>query len=308
MIKPYKMKQNFQNGALTTTKATLIGLIAIILWSALVALIKSVSDSFGPIGGAALIYSLATAFLLVTIGFPKLKTFPKKYLWVGSILFVVYEICLSLAIGYAHDGRQAIEVGMINYLWPTFTIIASIIFNKQRASYLVIPGFILSILGIFWVLGNGKAFDLPLMLANMQDNPISYFLAFLGALVWSAYCVVAVRIAEGKNGITFFFMLVAITLWLQYFIMGKSDFNFTIQSVIYLLLAASAMGFGYAAWNVGMLHGNVIVLATASYFIPIFSAFIAAIMLNTSLSFGFWQGVIMVCAGSILCYLSTKKR
>ena len=103
-------------------------------------------------------------------------------------------------------------------------------------------------------------------------------------------------------------MLVAITLWLQYFIMGKSDFNFTIQSVIYLLLAASAMGFGYAAWNVGMLHGNVIVLATASYFIPIFSAFIAAIMLNTSLSFGFWQGVIMVCAGSILCYLSTKKR
>lgn len=308
MIKPYKMKQNFQNGTLTTTKATLIGLIAIILWSALVALIKSVSDSFGPIGGAALIYSLATAFLLVTIGFPKLKTFPKKYLWIGSILFVIYEICLSLAIGYAHDGRQAIEVGMINYLWPTFTIIASIIFNKQRASYLVIPGFILSILGIFWVLGNGKAFDLPLMLENMQDNPISYFLAFLGALVWSAYCVVTVRIAEGKNGITFFFMLVAITLWLQYFIMGQSDFNFTIQSVIYLLLAASAMGFGYAAWNVGMLHGNVIVLATASYFIPIFSAFIAAIMLNTSLSFGFWQGVIMVCAGSILCYLSTKKR
>ncbi len=302
------MKQNFQNTSLTTTKATLIGLIAIVLWSALVALIKSVSESFGPIGGAALIYSLATTFLLMTIGFPKLSSFPKKYLWIGSLLFVIYEICLSLAIGYAKDGRQAIEVGMINYLWPTFTIIASILFNKQRATFLVIPGFILSVLGIFWVLGDGKALDIPLMLNNIRDNPVSYSLSLIGALVWSAYCVITVRMAEGKNGITFFFLLVALTLWLQYFMMGKGEFHFTIQSFIYLLLAASAMGFGYAAWNVGMLSGNVIILATASYFIPIFSAMIAAIMLNTSLSFGFWQGVMMVCAGSILCYLSTKKR
>lgn len=302
------MKQNQSNTPLTSTKATLIGLMAIVLWSSLVALIKSVSESFGAIGGAALIYSLATTFLIVTIGFPKLRTFPKRYLILGSILFVAYEICLSLAIGFAKDGRQAIEVGMINYLWPTFTIIASILFNKQRASFLVIPGFVLSILGVFWVLGNGKAFDLPLMIANIEDNPLSYFLAFIGALIWSAYCVITVRMAEGKNGITFFFLLVALTLWVQYLFFGKTAFNFTFQSSLYLLFAASAMGFGYAAWNIGMLHGNVIVLATASYFIPIFSALIAAMMLHTSLSFGFWQGVIMVCIGSILCYLSTKKR
>lgn len=293
---------------MTHTRATLIGLIAIVLWSSIVALIKSVSESFGAIGGAALIYSLATAFLVMTIGFPKLSSFPKRYLWLGSILFVAYELCLSLAIGYANDGRQAIEVGMINYLWPTLTIIASIIFNKQRASMLVIPGFMLSILGIFWVLGNGKAFDLPLMLSNIKDNPLSYGLSFMGALIWSAYCVITVRIAEGKNGITFFFLLVAITLWLQYLWFGQGEFHFTIQSSIYLLCAASAMGFGYAAWNVGMLYGNVIVLATASYFVPVFSAIIAAVMLSTSLSFGFWQGVVMVCAGSILCYISTKNQ
>lgn len=301
------MKSNFSHESLTSSRATFIGLIAIVLWSSLVALIKSVSESFGPIGGAAMIYSLATLFLMMTIGFPKLKTFPKRYLCWGTILFVAYEICLSLAIGYAKDGRQAIEVGMINYLWPTLTIIASILFNKQRASWWVIPGFILSILGVFWVLGNGKAFDLQLMLSNMQDNPLSYSLSFIGALIWSAYCVITVRMAEGKNGITFFFLLVALTLWIQYFWIGNQDFHFNLQSSIYLIFAASAMGFGYAAWNIGMLHGNVIILATASYFIPIFSAVIAAIMLDTALSFGFWQGVMMVCAGSILCYLSTKK-
>ncbi|VTP64336.1 Aromatic amino acid exporter YddG [Leclercia adecarboxylata] len=54
-----------------------------------------------------------------------------------------------------------------------------------------------------------------------------------------------------------------------------------------LLLAAMAMGFGYAAWNVGILHGNVTVLAAASYFIPIISAVLAAFMLDSHPDAGF---------------------
>jgi hypothetical protein len=34
-------------------RATLIGLMAILLWSAIVGLIKNVSEGFGPVGGAA---------------------------------------------------------------------------------------------------------------------------------------------------------------------------------------------------------------------------------------------------------------
>ncbi|MOA43049.1 Aromatic amino acid exporter YddG [compost metagenome] len=66
------------------------------------------------------------------------------------------------------------------------------------------------------------------------------------------------------------------------------------------------MGFGYAAWNVGILHGNVTILAGASYFIPVFSAALAAMLLRTPLPLSFWQGASMVCAGSILCWLATR--
>ncbi|MOA49439.1 Aromatic amino acid exporter YddG [compost metagenome] len=66
------------------------------------------------------------------------------------------------------------------------------------------------------------------------------------------------------------------------------------------------MGFGYAAWNVGILHGNVTILAGASYFIPVSSAALAAMLLHTPLSLSFWQGAAMVCAGSILCWLATR--
>ncbi|MNR56957.1 Aromatic amino acid exporter YddG [compost metagenome] len=83
---------------------------------------------------------------------------------------------------------------------------------------------------------------------------------------------------------------------------------FSYPGCIYLALAACAMGFGYAAWNVGILHGNVTVLAGASYFIPVLSAALAAALLQTPLSFSFWQGASMVCGGSVLCWLATRGR
>lgn len=292
---------------MTKTKATLIGLIAIVLWSFIVALIRVVSENFGAVGGAALMYTVASIFLLFSVGFPTIRHFPKKYLIMGAILFVAYEVCLALSIGYAHNGRQAIEVGMINYLWPTLTIIASILFNRQKTTWLVVPGFMISMVGITWVLGDESGLNIGLMLVNIQDNPISYFLALVGAMIWSAYCVVTAKYANGKNGITLFFILVALTLWIQYGFVGTNDFNFTLKSTIYLLLAASALGFGYAAWNIGILHGHVMLLATASYFIPIFSAFFAALVLNATLSRGFWQGVVMICVGSLCCFIATRR-
>ena len=224
----------------------------------------------------------------------------------GSVLFVAYELCLSLSIGYAHTGRQAIEVGMVNYLWPTFTLVAAILFGGQRATLLVVPGFILSMLGICWVLGGNQGLDLPVMLANIQDNPLSYGLAFIGALIWAAYCTVTTRIAEGRNGVTPFFMLVALALWVKVLLGGHAaELSFSVPALVYLLLAAAAMGLGYAAWNVGILHGNVTVLAGASYFIPVLSSALSAALLRAPLPPSFWVGAALVCAGSILCWRAT---
>ena len=69
-------------------KATLIGLIAIVLWSTIVGLIRSVSDSLGVTGGAALIYTLASVFLLLSVGWVRLRDFRRRYLIWGSVLFV----------------------------------------------------------------------------------------------------------------------------------------------------------------------------------------------------------------------------
>lgn len=291
-----------------TNKATLIGLAAILLWSSIVGLIRSVSEHLGPTGGAAMMYSLASVFLLLSVGWVRLGEFPRRYLAWGSLLFVAYELSLALSIGYANTARQAIEVGMVNYLWPVFTIVAAILFNRQRSNWLIVPGVALSIVGICRVLGGEQGFDAAGMLANVRDNPLSYGLAFGGALIWAAYCVLTARIANGKNGVTLFFILVSLALWTKYALQGGGRMDFSVDAVPYLALAAAAMGFGYGAWNVGILQGNVTILAGASYFTPVLSAALSSVLLHTPLSWAFWQGAAMVCGGAILCWLATRAR
>ncbi|ENX6801974.1 EamA family transporter, partial [Escherichia coli] len=55
------------------------------------------------------------------------------------------------------------------------------------------------------------------------------------------------------------------------------------------------------------LHGNVTIMAVGSYFTPVLSSALAAVLLSAPLSFSFWQGALMVCGGSLLCWLATRR-
>lgn len=287
-------------------KATLLGLLAILLWSSVVGLIRSVSEGLGAIGGAAMIYSVSAVFLLLALRMPNLRLFPRPYLLLGSLLFVSYEICLSLSLGYANTRLQAIEVGMINYLWPCFTVLMALVFNGQKAKWWLLPGLLLSLFGIGWIMSGEGGWSPAQMLENVRSNPLSYSLAFGGAVIWALYCNLTKKIAQGHNGVVLFITLTALALWLKYAFSSESGMQFTLPVTLTLLCAGMAMGAGYAAWNVGILRGNMTLLATASYFTPVLSAVFAALVLNTALTANFWQGVVMVTAGSLICWRATR--
>lgn len=239
----------------------------------MVGLIRGVSEGLGPVGGAAAIYSLSGLLLIFTVGFPRIRQIPKGYLLAGCLLFVSYEICLALSLGYAATRHQAIEVGMVNYLWPSLTILFAILFNGQKTNWLIVPGLLLALVGVCWVLGGDNGLHYDEIINNITTSPLSYFLAFIGAFIWAAYCTVTNKYARGFNGIS----------------------------------AAFTLGFAYAAWNVGILHGNVTIMAVGSYFTPVLSSALAAVLLSAPLSFSFWQGALMVCGGSLLCWLATRR-
>ncbi|MGG7446923.1 aromatic amino acid DMT transporter YddG [Kosakonia oryzendophytica] len=292
---------------MTKKRATLIGLLAVLLWSTMVGFIRAVSEGLGPVGGAAMIYSISGLLLIFTVGFPRLRAIPRHYLIAGSVLFVSYELCLALSLGYADTRQQAIEVGMVNYLWPSLTIVCAILFNGQKSTLLVVPGLLLALVGVCWVLGGDSGLNIADIQRNIISNPLSYALAFAGAFIWAIYCTVTTKYANGANGITLFVLLTAATLWVKFALTPQPAMLFTLPVVMKLVMTGIALGFGYASWNIGILHGNVTVLAAASYFTPVLSSALAAFVLSAPLSFSFWQGALMVCAGSLLCWWSTRQ-
>ena len=142
------------NFASSDNKYTFYGVIAILLWSTVTGLIRDLSELFSPIAGAAMMYTVSALFLMSVMGIPKIKDYPKRYLFIGGGLFVTYEICLALSLGMANSRLQAMEMS------------------------------------IAWCIAGDQGISLSLLLSNISDNPITYSMAFSAAFIWAIYCVV----------------------------------------------------------------------------------------------------------------------
>ncbi|MGK0149682.1 aromatic amino acid DMT transporter YddG [Pseudomonas putida] len=285
--------------------ATVCGLVAIVMWSTAAGLIRSISEVFGPIGGAALIYSLGAMLLLVLLGKPRLRGASAFYLVSGGGLFVLYEVCMSLSLGYAKNHQQAIEIGVVNYFWPCLTMVLAVFMNGQRTTWLLAPGTFLAVFGILWVV-SGNGLSLQGLTSSVASNPVAFGLALACSFAFAMYCNVT-RLYGGKgNQIVLFFILTGAVLWVKYVLSDETLGQFTPGNCIELTVAVLAVAGGYALWNTGITKGNLTLLATASYFAPVLSSAFAAFWLNTSLTIQFWQGALLVTVGSLICWHATR--
>ena len=295
---------------MTKNLATLIGFSAILQWSTIIGLLKKVSSSIGADLAVLFMYSFSAVLLFALFRTPNLKQIPRKYLFGATALFVVYEICFSYAIALAQNAQQAIEISLVNYLWPSMTILMLILFKELKFNKWVILGLGINLAGVFYIQTGNGATDLAAVISHMQSNPLSYGLAFIGASLWSLYCVMTKKYSQGHNPISLFFIATSLVLWLKILILHPEQLTHIVQidatTLMYMLMVSTVTGLGYAAWNIGINRGNITMLVTLSYFSPIFSPIMSMWILQTPLSKTFWLGAIMVTLGSFVCWISTN--
>ena len=291
-----------------TQLSTLIGMIAIPLWSVSIGFIRSVSEIFGPVAGAAMIYTTSGILGALVLGLPRFRELKRPGIWYNGLLFVAYEISLALAIGLAHNRDQALELGMINYLWPSVTIVFAVLTRQQRGSWLLAVALGFCLFGIGWVMKGDNELSLHFILQNIQDNPLAYIYAFAAALLWGLYSVVTRHFDSGKSAVPFYFLATAAVLWIKYTISDGPalvlHWNGLGQIVIFAAMSAAA----YACWNRGVCRGNILLLATASYFTPVLAAILTCLWLGIQPSIEFFFGVSMITAGSLLCWWATRRK
>lgn len=292
---------------LSPQASTLIGLAAVIMWSASIGLFRSISELLGPLGGAAMIFTASGIFASLAFGL-RVKDFSPVYLWGGGALFVAYEISLAFAVGLAHSRAQSLELGMINYLWPSLTVLLAVLTRQQRSSWLLLPAVLLCLSGIVFVMKGDGDWSAAVLWGNVQGNPLAYGFAFAAAFIWAGYSLVARIHGKGKNAVPLFLLTTAALLWIKFAFSDAPAISFSLAGIGQVLLLGLLTSAAYSCWNFGVQRGNITLLATSSYFTPILSMLLGSLWLGVKPAHAFLYGVLMVTAGSFLCWWATRTR
>ena len=294
--------------SLTSTQATLIGLFAPICWGMSVSLVRGIAEGFGMAQGQFFLYCVATICVFFIVGLPDFHRIDKRYLYFGIPTANLSSLSFCLAIFTSSGGAQTMEVGMVNYLWPSLTILFAVLFNGVRTRWWLYPGLLVAFGGIIVILSGDKGFSLTEFVARFAENPVSYLLALVAAVTWAGYSSMTRAWGNGINPSTIIFAvdtLVFLVLWLLD--IGSQPVAASAHGLMSVIFGGIAVGMAYVVWTLGMSKGNITVLAAASYFAPVLSCVFATFWIGAELNSSFWMGVVLVVVGSLLCWDATGR-
>ena len=144
---------------------------------------------------------------------------------------------------------------------------------------------------------------------DSQRNPaVPYLLVFAAAVCWSLYTNLAKRwLGEGdSNGVALFLLGGGLVLGiLRLFSPETSTWDLpTFIRLAYVVLCPAFLA--YTLWDLGTRKGQLILLAALSYFTPLFSTLVSALVLDTTISPQLWLGAGLIVLGAVLSQVGIR--
>jgi drug/metabolite transporter (DMT)-like permease len=292
---------------------TLLGLTAILLWSTTVAFSRSISEHVGPLLSGASVYLAAGLILACQLvikdrSLKRLRTLPPKYLFGCGALFVICNLALYLGLGLASNRYQTIEVGLVNYLWPSLTILLSLPILARRASLGLIPGTLVAFFGVYLVMTMGTWISWGSFSANLLSNPRAYGLGIVAAVSWALYSNLARRWGgPGSDGAVVVFVLATGVAFLALLPLHPAHGSLTPRVVGEIGYLGLATAVAYVSWDTAMRKGDVVLVAACSYLTPFFSTVVSSFYLGVLPGLSLWLGCVLIIAGSFLSWHSMER-
>ena len=238
-----------------------------------------------------------------------LLNLPRPYLLGCGSLFVFYTTAIYIAVGLAKDREQVLEIALVNYLWPTLTILFSLPLLKQRASLWLLPGTGLALTGVFLVMTPGAQISWASFREHLQTNPVAYALALAAAISWALYSNLARRWSEPENegGVELFVPAAGLVL-LALRLLTTEPTGWSLQAVGEASGLAVITTLAYLLWDLAMRRGNLLLVVACSYFTPMLSTLVSGAYLKVSPSPRLWVGCLLLVSGSVVTWRSVSER
>jgi drug/metabolite transporter (DMT)-like permease len=293
--------------------ATSGGLLAILLWSTTIACSRSLTESLGPMSSASFVFllggSLGLSGLAVQgrLAWARIASAPRHLLVCGG-LFVAYMACLYGALGLARDRSQVLEVGLLNYLWPMLTVLLSVFFLRLHVSLLLVPGTACALAGIVLTMAQEQGLSWSGLSRHVAATPTPYLLGLGAALTWALYSNLS-RVWGSRadaSGVFLFMIATGVILGSAALWTHESP-RWTARGCAELGFLAVVSSLGYLLWDVAMRRGDMVLVATASYFTPFLSTLSSSLYLGVRAGPRLWLGCLLILGGAVLCKLAVHQ-
>lgn len=290
---------------------TICGLLAIIFWSSSVAIIKSLSPKVGSVFPTAFVYTSGGLTLLCWDYFSENKfsflSFPRKYLLTCGSLFLICMLTFYLAVGLANSSEAVIGVGLVNYTWPSLTLIFSIPILNRRAKPMLILGILLASFGVFLAVNSETS--LKGFLTSIKVDLLAYILAIIASATWALHSNYSVKLAgETKGNAISIFMLATGLIVLPYYLYFEKIPEIDLRSAIELIVLAATNTLAYLFWDLGIRKGNIILVSSFAYLTPLLSTLWTCLYLGLPISSKIISACLLIIAGAIVCSKSLESK
>lgn len=286
----------------TTNRATLIGIISVLLW-ALLALFTATAGAIPPFQLMALTFAVAFAGGMVVLvlrgreGLAELRQPLAPWMTAFLGLFGYHALYF-----YALQNAPVGEASIICYLWPLFIVLFSAMLPGERLKARHIGGAVLGFAGTALIIlakdgavgGNGSV--------------LGYVAALGCAFVWSGYSVLNRRFQATPSGMLVGVCgAVAAAALLCHLAFEQSVSPTGLQWAAVLALGLGPVGLAFLAWDHATKHGNISLLGTLSYMAPLISTALLVLTGAAPASLSLALAALLVIGGAVLATgLSSK--
>ena len=278
--------------------------LCIFLWSLLGIFVKFAQSNLDHY--QYMFYSSIVSFLSLLILAIFNKSATKVFSYSKKILLVLFalgflDFIFYLLLYYGYHNGNSLEVLVIQYTWPIFIVVLSLIILKEdftkRKLFAVILGFI----GVSLVITKGDISSFSLESIDVL------LIVMLSAFCFALFSVLSKKVTiNATNAVMVYFFAASI----YSFISMQTFSNFTVPQgkdwISILVNGILINGISYVFWIKGLKIFDASKVAPFTFIIPILSAFFLILVFDEPILLVYFIGLAFVIAAGLINSLKLK--
>jgi drug/metabolite transporter (DMT)-like permease len=196
---------------------------------------------------------------------------------------------------FALQNAPAVEANLLNYLWPLLIVLLSALLPNERLRWFHLLGAFFGLIGAFLLVSKNGSIEL-----DMQYST-GYIFAVLAAFTWSSYSVISKKFADIPTySVTGFCIVTTILSLGCHLAFEQTVIPDMTQLITAIMIGLGPVGGAFYVWDYGMKNGDIKVLGSLAYLIPLLSTFLLIIFSTAQMTTTIAIACVLIVCGSIV--------